>query len=479
MKLSLLIENIKLTNLVGDTEREVLSLSQDSRDDLKEGSCYFAVRGHRVDGHQFINDAIEKGAQIIFCEELPESTLDTVTYVVVPKVSDVLGTVASTFYGNPSKNMKVVGVTGTNGKTSVATTMYEILTALGFKTILLSTVHNIIGTEVKASVLTTGSPLEIQRMLKRGVDMGCTHVCMEVSSHSLDQGRVQGIEFDIGIFTNLTQDHLDYHKTMENYAASKKRLFDMLNPSSLAITNIDSEYGSYMVSDTQAQVISYGTQKSDYQFQVQNIDTKGTTFSINDQELHIPLIGMFNVYNTASVYAACIHLGVDTGDLVRQCSILKGARGRLQLVHSQNKEGVLGVVDYAHTPDALENVLSTLSELPHHRIITVFGCGGDRDATKRPLMAEVTQRYSDIIVVTNDNPRTEDPQQIISDIQRGFTEDFQYQVVLKREEAIKRAVDEAQRGDIVLLAGKGHEDYQIIGTTKHHLDDVEVLTRFL
>lgn len=474
MKLSECIYNTKTQEVVGSLDIEIQDISSDSRD-IKGGSLFFAYKGQRFDGHQYISDAIEKGAVAIVCEKLPENLKERITYIQVEKVSELIGKIASNFFGNPSKELVIVGVTGTNGKTSIASSLYHAFKKAGKNSALFSTIALYFNDEKRESTHTTLDAISVQRNLREAVSLGITHVAMEVSSHALDQGRVEGVDFDVAIFSNLSHDHLDYHHTMEEYAASKKKLFDMLSSDAYAIYNHDDEYGAYMVSESKAKKLSYGSSNADYLISDISLEASGTTWKLNNENLETSHLGQFNVYNLSSVYVVLSVLGIENKkDIISQ---ILGIEGRMQVVQGK---GITGIVDYAHTPDALENALQTLRELPHRKIICIFGCGGDRDTKKRPEMALVAENNSDIIIVTSDNPRTEDQNKIFADIEQGFTKSSTgHAVITSREEAVRRSVDIAQEGDIILLAGKGHEKYQIIGTTKHPFDDIEVLAKYL
>lgn len=483
MKISELLNNVSYREIVGSTEQEVLHVSQDTRDITEQGTLYCAIRGLHFDGHNLIPQAIERGASVIVCEQLPEVVESNVTYVSVDSTAEVLGFLASNFYDNPSKQMKIVGITGTNGKTTIAYTIYASLLDMGgAQPLLLSTAGDYFnGSEIEVNRKTSSSiePVELQKTLAHYLKQGATHVCLEVTSHGLDQYRANGIDFNIGIFTNLTQDHLDYHKTMEHYAQSKKKLFDMLSEGAVAITNIDSEYGQYMVEDTKAQVVTYGTKSgADHVISQLQLSQEGQSFSLNDTRINTPLIGIFNAYNTTASYIALRELGYQEAVIVTTLAQIDAPKGRLEII--PNNKGICAVVDYAHTPDALENVLSTLKELPHKKIITVFGCGGDRDTTKRVPMAQIAEKLSDVVIVTSDNPRTEHPVNIINDIEKGFSQEFEnYYLIESREEAIQKAVSLAEEDDIILVAGKGHEEYQIIGEKTISFSDQEVLGKYL
>ena len=478
MKLSDICAGVALQKTIGSLDRELSMLSQDTREELSDGALYIAVKGTQSDGHDYIGQAIEQGAQAIVCQELPAELDSQVTYLVVEDSQAAVGQLASNFYGNPSSKIKVIGVTGTNGKTSVATSLYQALTYLGEKTALFSTVENIIAAEHLATEHTTGNPIEIHKNIAKAVGASCSYLCMEVSSHALDQHRVDALDFDIAIFTNLTQDHLDYHKTMEAYADAKKKFFDMLKEGRIALVNRDSEYAEHMVRDTKAKVIGYGTTVTDYQITKVNQGSEGQTFEVSSTPIAIKQLGNFNVLNMTAVYASLIELGFKQANVIESLLQVSGAKGRLEMIKGEGD--IRAIVDYAHTPDALENVLETLNDIPHRKILTVFGCGGDRDRGKRALMAQVAERLSDIVVVTSDNPRTEDPKQIFEDIEQGFTKSSSGHAVIEdREEAIRRSIAIAKEGDIILVAGKGHEDYQIIGTEKRHFSDYEVLKKYL
>lgn len=458
---------------------EVSSVHIDSRD-VVPGGMFFALRGSVSDGHDFIASAIEHGAVAIVCEEIKE-TVPGIVYVVVPSVKDVAGIVVSRFFDNPSQQMTIIGVTGTNGKTSVATMGYQALTALGFCTGLLSTVVNKIGTEEFESTHTTGDVVQIHKNLKAMVEAACTHCCMEVSSHALDQGRVVGVDFDVAIFTNLTQDHLDYHHTMDAYAQAKKIFFDMLKPTGYAIINHDDPYALYMTEDCPGQVKYYGTHvEEEYTFSVEENSLQSLQVSTGKfGTLNFPTLGLFNAYNGMAVLATLDSLSLIHQTNITPCiSAMTGAPGRMEVVWN---DGVLGIVDYAHTPDALEKVLSTLSQLRtvHGDIVVVFGAGGDRDTTKRPRMAMEVAKYSSKAIVTDDNPRTENPEIIAQEIVAGFPQAYSYDITPNRKEAIEKAVSFARAGDIILVAGKGHETYQIIGTTKFDFDDRQELRNAL
>ena len=424
MKLSELIKNTEYIEIVGEPEKEIVAISQDTREQYKEGTLYIAVKGTQVDGHDYVEQAIEKGAHAILCEFLPQQTREGVTYIVVKDAQYLVGLLASIFYGNPSEHLTVIGATGTNGKTTVAHAIYASLTHLGEQPLLLSTAGDFFhGIEISINRIATSSiePIELHRVLAEYLKKGCTHVCLEVTSHALHQYRVNGVYFDVAIFTNLTQDHLDYHGTMEDYARSKKMFFDIIPEHTIAVINSDSEYGEYMIKDTLAEVTTYGENNADFVISDVHLSQEAQSFSINGSEMSSKQIGLFNAYNTTAAFVALSKLGYSEKAVIDALSQIDAPKGRLEII--PNKSRICAIVDYAHTPDALENVLKTLVELPHNNIITVFGCGGDRDAKKRPQMAHVAQKYSDLVVATSDNPRTENPEKILNDIEKVQTQD--------------------------------------------------------
>ena len=488
MKLLNIIIGLNNNSIIGSNGVEIDNLSQDTRDDFTQNTAYFAVPGTQVDGHQFIEQAIEKGACAIICQTLPEKINPNVSYVVVDSVLDVMGIMVSNFYENPSEQLEVVAVTGTNGKTTIATVLYQSLLKLGKKAALFSTAGDYINGNKFVSQKKASSSMEIiefQKSLKMALDAGCQYVCIEATSHALDQQRLIGTRLSGAIFTNLSQDHLDYHKNIEEYAKAKKKLFDMLDNSAFALVNIDDVYGTTIVADTKARIISYGNQDfenpitRDLVFEITGFGLKGTQIKIENREVEIPFIGVFNMYNIIAAYGALTMLEFNEEEVLDTLTSIKGARGRMEIVNGK-REGVIGIVDYAHTPDALENVLNTLAEVPHNKIITVVGVGGDRDRTKRPQMAKLAQEKSDYVVFTSDNPRTEAPEQIFNDLLAGCDHQIKnFEKIEDRNLAIKKAVSVSSKNDIILVAGKGHEDYQIIGKEKIHFDDKEVLEKFL
>ena len=477
MELKELIVNIKPLEIIGDAEVDITGVNIDSRR-IGNGHLFIAMKGTQVDGHKFIPKAIELGAKAVLCEERPELPADGVTYVVVESTEDCVGKVATMFYGNPSGKLRLVGVTGTNGKTTIATLLYNMFRKMGHKCGLLSTVCNYIEGEAIPADHTTPDPIELNRLLAMMVEAGCEYVFMECSSHAIAQKRIGGLRFAGGIFTNLTRDHLDYHKTFENYRDAKKAFFDMLPKTAFAITNADDKNGMVMVQNTKALVKTYSTrQMADFKARILECHFEGMYLEIDGNEVGVQFIGKFNVSNLLAVYGAAKMLGKSTQDILLVLSTLKSVSGRLEPIHSP--EGYTAIVDYAHTPDALENVLSAIHEVLNGKgsVITVCGAGGNRDKGKRPLMAKEAVKNSDKVIITSDNPRFEEPQDIINDMLAGLNATQMRKVIsiADRAEAIKTACMLAQKGDVILVAGKGHEDYQEIKGVKHHFDDREVL----
>lgn len=477
MRLKEIISNIHLLDAVGDLDREVKGIEIDSRK-AEEDSLFAAIRGTQVDGHRFIPLAIEKGASIILCEQLPEQLSEGVTYLRVASTEQTIGPVATAFYGNPSAKVKLVGVTGTNGKTTIATVLYNMFRAMGHRCGLLSTVCNYINGEAIPATHTTPDAIELNRLLGSMVEQGCEYVFMECSSHAIHQHRIGGLTFAGGIFTNLTRDHLDYHKTVEAYRDAKKAFFDSLPKTAFAITNADDRNGMVMVQNTKAQVRTYSMRTmADFRAHLLECHFEGMYLEINGKEVGVQFTGKFNVSNLLAVYGAAVMLGKTPDEVLLVLSTMKSVSGRLQPVHSP--EGFTAIVDYAHTPDALANVLSAIHEVLNGKgqVITVCGAGGNRDKGKRPLMAQEAVRQSDKVIITSDNPRFEDPQAIIDDMLAGITPTQRKKVIsiTDRREAIRTACMMATKGDVILVAGKGHEDYQEIEGVKHHFNDREVL----
>lgn len=472
-----LVNRIPVLEIHGDNNREVTELVIDSRK-VTENSLYIAMRGTVVDGHSFIASAIEKGAAAIVCEEFPETLVENVTYIQVKDSSKALGHLASNFYGNPSQKLKLIGVTGTNGKTSVSTLLFDVFKNLGYPAALLSTVEIRIGEEVIPATHTTPDVITINRILAEAVEKGCEFAFMEVSSHGIAQNRIEGLHFKIAGFTNLTHDHLDYHKTFEEYLKTKKRFFDQLEDTAIAITNVDDKNGNVMLQNTKAKKKSYALKTmADYHGKLLEVDFNGMLLNFNGKEFWTTLTGKFNVYNLLLVFGIAAELGFEQDEILQAISKLKRVSGRFETFKSDG--GIFFIVDYAHTPDALENILDSINDIrtKNERLITVFGCGGDRDHSKRPEMGNIATKKSTLAIITSDNPRTEDPAQIIKEIEAGVEpQNFsKYTSIPDRKEAIKMAIKFAEPKDIVLVAGKGHENYQEINGVKHHFDDKEVI----
>ena len=477
MRLKELLKNIKPTQVVGDENTDITGVNIDSRK-IKQGHLFVAMKGTQVDGHQFIPKALDLGASAILCEDLPAELKENVTYIQVVSTEDAVGKVATSFYGNPSEKLKLVGVTGTNGKTTIATLLYNMFRKLGYKCGLLSTVCNYIEGEAIPADHTTPDPIELNALLSKMVEAGCQYAFMECSSHAIHQKRIGGLKFAGGIFTNLTRDHMDYHKTVENYRNAKKAFFDGLPKSAFAITNADDKNGMVMVQNCKAQIKTYSTRSmADFRAHILECHFEGMYLEIDGHEVGVQFIGKFNVSNLLAVYGAAVMLGQKPEDILIALSTLKSVSGRLEPI--QSPEGYTAIVDYAHTPDALENVLKAIHEVLNGKgkVITVCGAGGNRDKGKRPLMAQEAVKQSDKVIITSDNPRFEEPQDIINDMLAGLDKQQMKKVVsiVDRREAIRTACMMAEKGDVILIAGKGHEDYQEIKGVKHHFDDKEVV----
>lgn len=472
-----LVNRIPVLEIHGDNNREVSELVFDSRK-VTENSLYIAMRGTVVDGHSFIASSIEKGATTIVCEEFPETLAENVTYIKVKDSAKALGHLASNFYGNPSKKLKLIGVTGTNGKTSVSTLLFDVFKNLGYDSALLSTVEIRIGEEIIPATHTTPDVITINKILAEAVEKGCEFAFMEVSSHGIAQNRIEGLHFKVAGFTNLTHDHLDYHKTFEEYLKTKKRFFDELEDTAIAITNVDDKNGNVMLQNTKATKKSYALKTmADYHGKLLEVDFNGMLLNFNGKEFWTTLTGKFNVYNLLLVFGIAEELGFAQDEILQAISKLKRVSGRFETMKSDG--GIFFIVDYAHTPDALENILDSINDIrtKNERLITVFGCGGDRDHSKRPEMGNIATKKSTLAIITSDNPRTEDPGQIIKEIEAGVEpQNFsKYTSIPDRKEAIKMAIKFAEPKDIILVAGKGHENYQEINGVKHHFDDKEVI----
>ena len=477
MKLSEVLKNIKPLQVAGNMDVEICGVNIDSRR-IGNGHLFIAMKGTLADGHKFIGKAIDQGVRAILCEDMPEELKAGVTYVQVPSTEDVAGRAATNFYGNPSTKLTLVGVTGTNGKTTIATLLYNMFRKMGHKCGLLSTVCNYIEDEAVPADHTTPDPIELNMLLARMVEAGCEYAFMECSSHAIAQKRIGGLTFAGGIFTNLTRDHLDYHKTFENYRNAKKAFFDALPKSAFAITNADDKNGMVMVQNTKATVKTYSTRSmADFKARIIECHFEGMYLDIDNHEVGVQFIGKFNVSNLLAVYASAVMLGQRPEDILLVMSTLHSVSGRLEPIRSP--EGYTAIVDYAHTPDALANVLNAIHEVldGKGKVVTVCGAGGNRDKGKRPLMAQEAVKQSDKVIITSDNPRFEEPQAIIDDMLAGLNAQQMKKVlcIVDRREAIRTACMLARKGDVVLIAGKGHEDYQEIKGVKHHFDDKEVV----
>lgn len=482
MLLQDVLYKVAIQSVQGSTAIDVSGIQLDSRK-VTNGNIFVAVKGVGVDGHLFIDKAVENGATVVVYQNTLSVYHDNVVYITVEDTAVALGIMAANFYQNPSTAIKVVGVTGTNGKTTIATLLYKLFTSLGYKCGLLSTVNNIVAGHVLEATHTTPDGVSLQALLRNMANEGCEYVFMEVSSHAVHQHRIAGLHFAGGLFSNITHDHLDYHKTFDEYIRVKKMFFDGLGNDAFAITNVDDKRGLVMLQNTQAKKYSYSIKTlADFKGKLIENNLTGLVLSVNDLETHFRLIGEFNAYNLLAVYGAAICLGQDKMEVLQHLSMLTGAEGRFDFSVSP-KEQVITIVDYAHTPDALLNVLATIKKLKqgNEKVITVVGCGGDRDKTKRPVMATVACEHSDKVVFTSDNPRTEDAAQIIKDMEEGLPAAARrkYLAITDRREAIKTAVSLANPGDIVLIAGKGHEKYQDINGVKNHFDDKEVVQEMI
>ncbi|MBQ3233182.1 MAG: UDP-N-acetylmuramoyl-L-alanyl-D-glutamate--2,6-diaminopimelate ligase [Alistipes sp.] len=470
-RLNELLADVRALDIRGSVAREISALEYDSRK-VEADNCFFAVVGTASDGHNYIPMAVERGAKAIVCQRLPESLNDDVAYIVVEDTNEAMAMMAAAYYDHPSKELRLVGVTGTNGKTTTATLLYDMTMAMGYRAGLISTVVYRIGEERIPSTHTTPDAIRLNAMMRRMVDSGCDYCFMEVSSHSIVQHRIDGLKFTGGLFTNLTHDHLDYHGTYKEYIRAKKLFFDKLPKDSWAVTNIDDRNGEVMVQNTEAKVYRLSLRSmADFNTRLTEMLPDGMLLNLAGNELWVHFTGRFNAYNLTTVYAAATLLGWDKMEVLTTLSALKPVSGRFESVAAD--DGTMAIVDYAHTPDALENVLETIEEVRRgdQQLFVVCGCGGDRDKTKRPEMAAIAVRYATTAIFTSDNPRTEDAEAILDDMEAGVGEKRNYLRITNRREAIRTAAMLAKVGDIILIAGKGHEDYQIIGTEKHHFDD--------
>ncbi|MDR1416700.1 MAG: UDP-N-acetylmuramoyl-L-alanyl-D-glutamate--2,6-diaminopimelate ligase [Prevotellaceae bacterium] len=478
MNFTEILKQVDTLEVHGSPDVDITSISNSSREAGK-GCCFVALRGAQADGHAFIPGAVAGGAAAVICEQLPDALSPSVCYAVVKSSSSAVGLAASAFYGNPSRKLRLVGITGTNGKTTTATLLYRLFKALGYKVGLISTVvYQVDDTSLEATN-TTPDAITLNRMMRQMVEQGCSYCFMEVSSHAIVQQRIGGLHFAGGIFSNLTHDHLDYHRTFEEYLRAKKMFFDALPKEAFALTNADERNGKVMVQNTQAQVKTYGLRTpADFKCRIVEQHIDGMLLDLNGTELWTKLIGDFNAYNVSAVYGAAMLLGASHDEVVRIISTLSAVAGRFEYVKSDG--GVTAIVDYAHTPDALANVLATINRLRRdgQKLIVVVGCGGNRDRTKRPIMAHEATENSDVVILTSDNPREENPQDILDEMYAGVSAAARKKttVIADRREAINTAVTFAQKGDIILVAGKGHETYQIVGKEKLHFDDKEALT---
>ncbi len=478
MKLAELLYGVRVKAVHGSTDVEIASLQSDSRVPNAEG-CFIAVKGMQSDGHDYITMAVQNGAVAVICEQLPGTFAEAVTYVQVNDSAHGLGEIANLFFQEPSTKLELIGVTGTNGKTTVATVLHKLFSSLGYTCGLLSTVQNQIGEKVIPATHTTPDAISLQKLLAQMVEKGCTHAFIECSSHAIQQQRLSGLYFTGAVFTNITHDHLDYHETFDEYIRVKKSWFDTLPQSAFAITNADDKRGNVMLQNTKAKKYSYSLKTlADFKGKILGNSLQGLHMMVNDVEVYFSMIGEFNAYNLLAVYAVAISMGEDKSEVLLQLSKLSGAEGRFDYTVS-TKENVVGIVDYAHTPDALLNVLATIKNLRqgHEKIITVVGCGGNRDKTKRPVMGEVACEYSDKVIFTSDNPRYENAGEIIKEMEEGvkIISRKKYISIEDRREAIKAAVSFSTKEDIILVAGKGHEKYQEIEGVKKDFDDKKVL----
>lgn len=468
-----LLSQTTLTALHGDGRTPIEGLAADSRA-VRPGDCFFAVRGTQCDGHRFIASAVAQGAAAVVCEELPGELAPGVAYAVVPDAQGALADLSAAFYDHPSRALRLVGVTGTNGKTTTATLLYELVRALGFRAGLLSTVVYRIDSRNTEATHTTPDPIRLNALLREMVDAGCAYCFMECSSHAIVQQRTRGLHFAGGVFSNITHDHLDYHKTFAEYIRAKKRFFDTLPAGAFALTNLDDRNGRVMVQNTAAAVKSYSLRAAaDFRCKIVEMHLDGMLLRIDGREVWVGLTGRFNAYNLLAVYGTARLLGFETEEVLRAMSLLRPVTGRFEIVRAA--DGTTALIDYAHTPDALENVIRTVEEIrtPQQQLIVVCGCGGDRDRTKRPEMARIAVKHAATAVFTSDNPRHESPEAILDEMVAGLSSGDRYLRIADRAEAIRTAVMLARPGDILLVAGKGHETYQIVGDEKRHFDDRE------
>lgn len=472
-----LIQFVPNAQVIGNNLTTVLHLTYNSRE-VGEGSMFFAIKGTQVDGHNYINEVIEKGVAAVVCEELPKEINSTVTYIKVNNTSEAMGKIAAAFYDNPSKKLKLIAITGTNGKTTVATLLFRLFRSFGHHVGLLSTVQNQIDETVIPATHTTPDSIKINELLEHMVDNGCEYAFIEASSHAIHQNRISGLHIAGAVFTNITHDHLDYHHTFSNYINAKKKLFDDISDEAFALTNKDDKNGMVMLQNTKATRYTYSLKSiADFKAKIIESDFSGMLLNIDEQEAWFRLVGNFNAYNLLAAYGTAFLLGKEKLEIIQHLSNIEAVKGRFEYVRSEN--GVIAIIDYAHTPDALKNILETINELrnKNEQLITIVGCGGNRDAAKRPIMADIASQHSTKVIFTSDNPRDENPDAILDEMQQGV-KPLHYKKTLRiseRKEAIKAAIASAKKGDIILVAGKGHENYQEIKGVKHHFDDRETV----
>ncbi len=480
-KLQDILYRAEITEIVGSTNKDITSIEFDSRK-IVSGSLFIALEGTQVDGHDFIPKAIELGASAIICTKLPEIKIKEITYCIVNDSAKSLGFIAANFFNNPSEKIKVIGVTGTNGKTTIATLLFQLFMDLGYGVGLISTIQNVINNTIIPSTHTTPDSISINKLLVNMINEGCDYAFMEVSSHAVSQHRIAGINFTGGLFTNITHDHLDYHGTFKDYIKAKKSFFDNLPSNSFALTNADEKNGSVMLQNTKAKKYNYAIKNmADFKCKIIENSLEGMMLKIDNNEVYSLLLGNFNAYNILSVYATAMLLNQNKDEILVSISKLKGAEGRFDIIRSDN--GITTVVDYAHTPDALENILTTINSIRSHNeeLITVIGAGGNRDKSKRPLMAKIASLLSNKVILTSDNPRNEDPQQILEEMKSGIdpASKGKTMVISDRKEAITTAINIARSGDMILVAGKGHEKYQEINGIKHPFDDKKIIIELM
>jgi UDP-N-acetylmuramoyl-L-alanyl-D-glutamate--2,6-diaminopimelate ligase len=476
-----ILYRVSLISTKGDMNAAIEGIHFDSRQ-IQKGFLFIAIKGTQTDGHQFIDSAIQRGAIAIVCEHIPRELPEEIVFVQVKNSAEALGLIAANFYDNPSAKLKIVAVTGTNGKTTTVTLLHQVFLKLGYHAGLLSTIHNKINDEIIPATHTTPDPIQLNRLMSEMLKKGCTHCFMEASSHAIEQDRIAGLQIDVAVFTNITHDHLDYHKTFDGYIKAKKKLFDNLSARSTALVNVDDKRGKVMVQNTKATVLSYGIRNmADFKARILSNTMEGLELDLNGTIAWFPMVGIFNAYNILATYGVGNIMEEDTTDLLTALSSVEKVQGRFEMVKPES--GIFAIVDYAHTPNALENVLATISELRtgSETVITVVGCGGNRDKEKRPLMADIACRFSNKVIFTSDNPRDEDPDMIIADMQRGVKpQDYKKTMAItSRKEAIKVACNMAGKKDIILVAGKGHETYQEIKGVKYDFDDRKVLREML